>query len=154
MTTTNTKITAPTATTADAAADDGLGSPTPVDRFIASVEQGRPLDLQILHPEVALDATVPNWRFHRQGADAVATELAGFYDGPGHLELVRRVLLPGGELVEITRSWTEDGVPHLSHQAHVIDLTPDGRIVRDTLFCGGRWPADLLAEMEAADADA
>jgi hypothetical protein len=25
-------------------------------------------------------------------------------------------------------------------------------IVADTVFCGGRWPASLLAEMEAADA--
>lgn len=27
-----------------------------------------------------------------------------------------------------------------------------GRIVADTVFCGGRWPASLLAEMEAASA--
>ncbi len=26
----------------------------------------------------------------------------------------------------------------------------DGRITADTAFCGGRWPASLLAEMEAA----
>jgi hypothetical protein len=26
------------------------------------------------------------------------------------------------------------------------------RIVADLAFCGGRWPAALLAEMEAADA--
>jgi hypothetical protein len=30
-------------------------------------------------------------------------------------------------------------------------LTVDGdRLSRDTVFCGGRWSADLLAEMEAA----
>jgi len=28
----------------------------------------------------------------------------------------------------------------------------DNRIVADTVFCGGRWPASLLAEMEAAHA--
>ena len=28
----------------------------------------------------------------------------------------------------------------------------DDHIVADTVFCGGRWPASLLAEMEAADA--
>jgi len=141
MTTTNDPIT-------------GAGSLTAVDRFVAAVEAGRRLDGDSLHPEVALDATVPNWRFHRRGADAVASELAGFYDLPGHLEQIRRVSMPGGELVELTRSWVEDGVPHLSHQAHVLDLAPDGRIVRDTLFCGGRWPADLLAEMEVADVGA
>jgi hypothetical protein len=26
----------------------------------------------------------------------------------------------------------------------------DGRIVADKVWCGGRWPAALLAEMEAA----
>jgi len=28
----------------------------------------------------------------------------------------------------------------------------DDLIVADTVFCGGRWPAALLAEREAADA--
>jgi hypothetical protein len=27
----------------------------------------------------------------------------------------------------------------------------DDKIVADTVFCGGRWPASLLADMEAAD---
>jgi hypothetical protein len=27
----------------------------------------------------------------------------------------------------------------------------DGRIVEDTVYCGGRWPATLLAEMAEAD---
>ena len=31
-------------------------------------------------------------------------------------------------------------------------LELDDRIVADTVFCGGRWDAALLAEMEAADA--
>ena len=43
------------------------------------------------------------------------------------------------------------GVRHAAHQVHL--LTVDGdRITRDTVFCGGRWPAALLAEMEAARA--
>lgn len=62
--------------------------------------------------------------------------------------------IPDGELVELTLTWVEAGVPHLCHQAHLLELDPDGRITRDTMFCGGRWLADLLAEMEAADAGA
>jgi hypothetical protein len=27
----------------------------------------------------------------------------------------------------------------------------EDRITADTVMCGGRWPASLLAEMEAAD---
>lgn len=36
-----------------------------VDRFVASIEAGRPLDGDALHPDVVLDATLPNWRMHR-----------------------------------------------------------------------------------------
>ena len=42
-------------------------------------------------------------------------------------------------------------MPHAAHQAHVLAVR-EGRIVRDQVWCGGRWPASLLAEMaEAAD---
>jgi len=128
--------------------------PSAVDRFVASVEAGRALDADTLHPDVVLDATVPNWRLHQRGADAVGAQLAGFYGHPGRFEQLRRIAIPDGELVELTLTWTEDGVPHVSHQAHLLTLAPDGRIVGDTLWCGGRWPADLLAEMEAADVGA
>jgi hypothetical protein len=30
-------------------------------------------------------------------------------------------------------------------------IVRDDRIVADTVFCGGRWPASLLAEMESAN---
>jgi hypothetical protein len=30
------------------------------------------------------------------------------------------------------------------------DVFADDRVSTDTAFCGGRWPADLIAEMEAA----
>jgi hypothetical protein len=40
-------------------------------------------------------------------------------------------------------------VPHAAHHVHIITVA-GGRIVADTVMCGGRWPASLLAEMEAA----
>jgi hypothetical protein len=46
-------------------------------------------------------------------------------------------------------AWGQDGVPHAAHHVHVLDVV-DGRIVADTVWCAGRWPASLLAEMEAA----
>ena len=50
--------------------------------------------------------------------------------------------------------WEEGGVPHAVHQAHVVEVDDD-RITRDQVWCGGRWPAPLLAEMaEAASATA
>ena len=45
-------------------------------------------------------------------------------------------------------SWQENGVPHAAHRLHLLTVR-DGLIVADTVFCGGRWPASLLAEMEA-----
>jgi len=55
------------------------------------------------------------------------------------------------EIVEYTLGWTENGVPHAGHHVHLLTVHDD-LIVADTVFCGGRWPASLLAEMEAADA--
>ena len=42
-------------------------------------------------------------------------------------------------------------MPHAAHHMHLLTVRDD-RIVHDTVLCGGRWPAKLLAEMEAADA--
>ena len=71
----------------------------------------------------------------------------------GSLDELRRYPVEGGsaEIVEYTLSWTENGVPHAGHHLHVLTVRDD-RIVSDMVFCGGRWPAALLAEMEAADA--
>ena len=62
---------------------------------------------------------------------------------------LRRNGIDGGELVEFTLSWQEAGVPHKCHQAHVFRLRGD-RIASDTVFCGGRWPEPLIAQMEQA----
>ena len=66
---------------------------------------------------------------------------------------LRRYPVEGGsaEVIEYTLSWTENGVPHAGHHLHVLTVRDD-RIVSDMVFCGGRWPAALLAEMEAAGA--
>jgi hypothetical protein len=38
------------------------------------------------------------------------------------------------------------------HQAHLLEVA-DGRITKDQAWCGGRWPAGLLAEMAAAGSE-
>jgi hypothetical protein len=101
--------------------------------------------------DAALDATVPNWRFGARGGDAVRSELAGWFADPGQFLDLQRTAIPGGELVEFTLSWTQDGVPHRVHQAHILRVVDD-RVSTDTAFCGGRWPADLIAQMEDAAA--
>ena len=121
----------------------------PVDRLLAEIAAGRGISAGSWAGDARLDATVPHWRFEREGAEAVAAELSGWYDTPIEVESVVRRPLPGGEAVELDLSWVQDGVPHAAHQLHLLDVD-GGLIRRDTVFCGGRWPASLLAEMEAA----
>ena len=119
-----------------------------VDALLHAIEAA---DLQpdLFTDDVVLNATVPNWRFEVRGGDEVTEQLRDWFADPGRFETVRREPLPHGELVEFTLHWTENGIPHACHQAHILSLT-DGRISRDTAFCGGRWPLDLLQRMAAS----
>jgi hypothetical protein len=121
----------------------------PVDRLLAEISAGAGITTTAWTEDARLDATVPHWRFELEGAEAVATQLSGWYDAPTTIESAVRRPIPGGEAVELDLSWVEGGVPHAAHQVHLITVDGD-RISRDTVFCGGRWPAALLAEMEAA----
>ena len=121
----------------------------PVDRFLDAVTAAAIPRCDAWADEVLLDATVPNWRFTRRGAAAVRDEYRNWFAHAGRLDGLRRMAVAGGEVVEYTVSWEEDGVPHAAHHVHILDVV-DGRIARDTVMCGGRWPASLLAEMEAA----
>jgi hypothetical protein len=121
----------------------------PVDRLLAEIGSGAGITPATWTDDARLDATVPHWRFERGGADAVADELSQWYAAPTTIERVVRRPIPGGEAVELDLSWVEDGVPHAAHQVHLLAFDGD-RINADTVFCGGRWPAALLAEMEAA----
>ena len=84
---------------------------------------------------------------------AIRAEYARWFADPGHFHELRRCPIDDGasEVVEYTLSWQENGVPHAAHHMHLLTVRDD-LIVADTVFCGGRWPASLLAEMEAADA--
>lgn len=124
-------------------------TPSSVDRFLAAVAGGRRVEPGTFDPSAVLDATVPNWRFSVTGGDAVAATFAGWYQDPATFEELRRLPLPGGELVEFSLSWEERGVPHACHQVHLLEIGPGGAITADRAFCGGRWDAALLAEMGA-----
>ncbi len=96
-----------------------------------------------------LDAVVPGWRFSLRGDDAIRRQIRAWFRDPGTLEELRRHSISTGEVVELSVSWVEDGVPHAARQIHVLELDRDGDITRHDMWCGGRWPATLLAEMEA-----
>jgi hypothetical protein len=102
--------------------------------------------------DARLDATVPNWRFTVEGAEAIRSTYATWFAEPGRFEEIRRLPTPGGVVVEYLLTWEDAGVPHAAHHLHVLTLDDDGRIAEDHVFCGGRWDAALLAEMEAAGA--
>ena len=124
-----------------------------VDEFLRAIEKADIPGCDVWSADATLDATVPNWRMHVAGADAIRTEYARWFADPAHFDELRRCSVDSGqaELIEYTLSWAENGVPHAAHHMHLLTVR-DGRIVADTVMCGGRWPASLLAEMEAADA--
>ncbi|MFZ0171961.1 MAG: hypothetical protein WAL04_09800 [Acidimicrobiales bacterium] len=121
----------------------------PVDEFLEAVEGAHMVDCDAFAAAAELDATVPNWRFGVHGAEAITAELGRWYADPGHFEELHRTSIAQGELVEFTLSWEEHGVPHACHQVHVLALE-GGKIISDRAWCGGRWPASLLAEMGEA----
>lgn len=130
-----------------------MTSNTVVDEFLAAIENADIPGCDVWSTDATLDATVPNWRLHRAGPDAIRAEYARWFADPAHFDELRRCTVESGEaeVVEYTLSWSEHGVPHAAHHVHLLTVRDD-RIVADTVLCGGRWPAALLAEMEAAGA--
>ena len=129
------------------------GTTTVVDRFLAAIENGQGAAMSELYaPDATLDATVPGWRFHRRGPEAIAAEYSRWFADAGRFEELDRHPLDDGELVTYLLAWEENGIPHAGHHCHVLSLDDSGRIRSDRVFCGGRWDATLLAEMATAQA--
>ena len=122
-----------------------------VDRLLTVVVGGEP-GTDLFTPTAELDATVPGWRFSEYG-DAICAKFAEWFDAPGELEELTRQTTPTGEVITYTVTWVEGGVPHAAHHAHVLTIVDD-RITRDQFWCGGRWHAPRLAQMEEARREA
>jgi hypothetical protein len=127
-------------------------STTAVDRLLEVVIGARAVGDDIYADGAVLDATVPGWRFTVAGSAPIGHQFAEWFRDPGHLEEVERHPTGSGEVVEYTITWEESGVPHAARHVHALTVVDD-RIVRDHFWCGGRWPAPLLAQMEAARHD-
>jgi hypothetical protein len=139
-----------------------MASTPVIEKFLQAIESATIPACDVWSADATLDATVPNWRLHAAGPDAIRAEYARWFADPGHFDELRHYPVSEGagddpagarasDVVEYTLSWSENGVPHAAHHLHLLTVR-DGRIVADMVFCGGRWPASLLAEMEAADA--
>jgi hypothetical protein len=121
----------------------------PISQYLAAIETAAIDDCPAIAADMTFDATVPEWRFQVRSAPAVRAELRRWYATPGAFEELTRAAIPGGELVQFLLRWEEDGIDFAVHQAHVLEVT-GGQIVRDTVWCGGRWSATLQAEMAHA----
>lgn len=123
-----------------------------VSRLLDQLASGTGVSSELFTGTAIMDATVPNWRFPTTGADRIAGQLTVWFtfERPGRYDELRRIPTPTGEVVQLSIEWTEHGVLHAAHQSLTIDLE-HGRIATIGLWCGGRWPAPLLAEMEAAN---
>jgi hypothetical protein len=127
-----------------------MATTSAIDRFLYAIENAAIAGCDAWSTDAILDATVPNWRLRAVGPDAIRAEYGRWFADRGSFGELRRMPVPGiGELVEYTLSWSENGVPHAGHHMHLLTVRDD-QITSDTVFCGGRWPATLLAEMEAA----
>lgn len=121
-----------------------------VDRFLAAVAAGTAPPAEIYADDAALDATVPGWRFTVKGAAAISEQYAGWFRDPARLVELRRLPTPTGEVIAYYHTWEEAGSPWAANHCHLIELDDEGRIVSDSVFCGGRWDAETLAQIERA----
>jgi hypothetical protein len=143
MTTTQSAPTAPTAASS--------GGARTVDRLLEAITAGTGVPADVFASAVVLDATVPTWRFAARGRDDVARQFSGWFADPGSFTELERLPVESGEVVTYLLRWVERGVPHAAHQCHVLRFDVDGRIAHDAFFCGGRWDADRLEQMAAAE---
>lgn len=125
-------------------------SPT-VDRFLEAVRDGVAPTATLFAEDVVLDATVPDWRFTARGREAVISQYGKWFNVSAVLEELERFPVDGGEVVIYLQALEDNGVPSAAHHCHVLRFDADGRIARDSFFCGGRWGAARLAEMAAAE---
>lgn len=122
-----------------------------VTRLCEAIRTGSGVPDELFAGDAHFDATVPGWRFTLTGAARIAAQLSSWFPDPSLFEDLTRTPLPDGELLEFTASTQGPDGPYTVHQIHVLAID-GGRIRSHTAFCGGRWPADLLAEMGAAHA--
>jgi hypothetical protein len=123
-----------------------------IDTFLTAVTAATIPTADAWAPDATLDATTPGWRSKITGDANIRHVFSGWYADEGRFEELERTRLPDGELVQFLLTWVEHGVPHAARQAHVLTVA-GGLIARHVVYCGGRWPAGLLARMaEAGDA--
>jgi hypothetical protein len=121
---------------------------TAVDRFLEVVRTGR-VDPDLYTEDARLDATVPGWRFQAHGPVQIAAEYSSWFSSPSVVHLAERHAIAGGEVVRYVHTLEVGGQTHAAHHVHVLQVRGD-RIASDTVFCGGRWGPEVLAQLGPA----
>ena len=121
---------------------------TVIDRFLDVVRTGR-VTPDLYADDARLDATTPGWRFQANGPVPIAAEYQGWFAGPSVIETLERLPFDGGEVVRYLHTLEVGGKQHAAHHVHIIKVRGE-QIVADTVFCGGRWAPEVLAEMGPA----
>jgi hypothetical protein len=124
---------------------------TATDRLLHAVANPGTSVEDVYASDAVFDATVPGWRFAVHTASSIGYQYAEWFRAEATFDELERHVTPTGEVVEYTIAWEEDGVPHAAHHVHVLTIDPTAdRITTDRMWCGGRWPAPVLAQIEAA----
>lgn len=122
----------------------------PTDRFVELVEAGAHEQLVSLYTEDALfDAHVPNWRFQRQGPQAIVQELTSWFGAPGRFSRFDvEPTVSGDLLIELEWRQQEGTAAEIhSREAQRWRLDDAGRIAEQVVYCAGRWDLELIAQM-------
>ena len=59
---------------------------TAVDKFLQAIENAAIPGCDAWSADATLDATVPNWRMHKAGADAIRDEYSRWFADPAHFD--------------------------------------------------------------------
>ena len=79
----------PTTSGSPAISPTASGSPA-VDKFLHAIQTATIPACDAWSADATLDATVPNWRLHATGADAIRAEYARWFADPGQFGELRR----------------------------------------------------------------
>src|SRR6202161_398487 len=67
-----------------------------IGKFLQAIETATIPGCDAWSTDATLDATVPGWRLHAAGPDAIRAEYARWFADPGHFDELRRFSAGGG----------------------------------------------------------
>ena len=122
---------------------------TVIDRFLETVRTGR-VSPDLYADDARLDATVPGWRFQADGPVQIAAEYQQL------VRLARACSRPSSGSRSRAARWCATSTPSRSAGSRTPPTTCTSsqvrgdQIVADTVFCGGRWGPEVLAQLGPA----